>query len=316
MARLLAMRLVGAAVTLFVTSFVVYGALFLAPGSPINFLVGPQSATPAMIRRLRAEYHLNEPFLQQWLHWLGGVLHGNLGYSIVEHSSVLGLIGPRLGTTLLLIAYAGILTIGFGVLVGTVGGLRPGKVDAALTTFTSVGLGVPQYIAGVVLITFFGVAWGLFPTYGSGSGFGDDLYHLTLPAIALAISGAAYVSRLTRAAVREEKAKEHVITARARGIAPRSILRRHVLRNAAIPVITVSGLTVAGLIAGTVVVETAFGINGVGALLVQSVQESDFPTVQAITLLMVAGFVLVNTAVDVAYLALDPRIRARQGAGR
>jgi peptide/nickel transport system permease protein len=200
-------------------------------------------------------------------------------------------------------------------MLGTIGGLRAGKVDGTITVLTSIGLGVPQFVSAVILISVFAVGLGLFPTFGGGSGLPDQIYHLTLPSLALALSGGAYVSRLTRAAVRDEMKREHVITARARGLAPRSVVRRHVLRNAAIPVVTVSGLTVAGLIAGTVVVETAFGINGIGALLVQSVQQSDFPTVQAITLVMVGGFVLINMLVDLAYLALDPRVRARQAVG-
>ncbi|MBS1843236.1 MAG: ABC transporter permease [Actinobacteria bacterium] len=315
MARTIIFRILGALVTLAVTSFVVYGALFLAPGSPINFLIGPHSANPATIARLETQYHLNDPFFQQWWTWVTGVLHGDFGYSIVARSSVSSLIGPRIGTTVLLIAYAGILTIGFGVVGGIFSGLRPGKIDGSVTVLTSIGLGVPQFVSAVVFITVFAVNLKWFPTFGGGSGFADQIYHLTLPALALALSGACYVSRLTRAAVRDETGREHVVTARARGLSSSAVVRRHVLRNAAIPVVTVSGLTVAGLIAGTVVVESAFGINGIGALLVQSVQQSDFPTVQAITLVMVAAFILVNTIVDLAYLALDPRIRARSAAG-
>jgi len=314
MVKTIAVRVVGALITLLVTSFVVYGALYLAPGSPVTFLLGPQNANPETIARLTAEYHLDEPFIQQWASWLGGIIQGDLGYSIVARSDVAGLIGPRVGLTVLLIAYAGLLTIGFGVLAGTVSGLRSGKLDGMITLVTSVGLGVPQFVSAVFLISVFAVGLGWFPTFGGGAGFADQVYHLTLPAVALALSGSAYVARLTRAAVREEAGRDHVVTARARGLAPAAIVRRHVLRNAAIPVVTVSGLTIAGLIAGTVVVETAFGLNGLGALLVESVQQSDFATVQAITLVMVAAFVVVNTLVDVAYVALDPRIRTRQAA--
>lgn len=316
MVKTIALRIVGALLTLLVTSFVVYGALYLAPGSPVTFLLGPQNANPATIARLTAEYHLDEPFIQQWASWLGRLVQGDLGYSIVARSDVAGLIGPRAGLTVMLIAYAGLLTIGFGVLAGTISGLRSGKLDGTITLVTSVGLGVPQFVSAVFLISVFAVGLGWFPTFGGGAGFVNQVYHLTLPAVALALSGSAYVARLTRAAVREEAGRDHVVTARARGLAPAAIVRRHVLRNAAIPVVTVSGLTIAGLIAGTVVVETAFGLNGLGALLVESVQQSDFATVQAITLVMVAAFVVVNTLVDIAYLALDPRIRTRQAVAR
>lgn len=246
MLRAVGVRVLGAISTLLVTSFVVYGALYLAPGSPVAFLVGPQSATPADIARLKAEYHLNEPFLQQWWHWLSGILHGDLGYSIVAHSNVVNLIVPRAGITALLIGMAAFLTIVCGVVSGTLSGLRGGKLDGLITLVTSIGLGVPQFVAAVLLVGIFSVSLGWFPTFGGGSGLADEVYHLTLPAIALALGGTAYVSRLTRAAVKEEVGREHVATARARGLPSRLVVRRHVLRNAAIPVVTVSGLTVPG----------------------------------------------------------------------
>jgi len=154
---------------------------------------------------------------------------------------------------------------------------------------------------------------GWFPVFGAGSGFAGRLWHLTLPAIALAFAWVAYVAQITKASVREELSKEHVETARSRGIPAPLIVRRHVFRNALIPITTVAGLTVAGLIAGAVVVEQAFGLNGMGSFLVQAAGQKDFAVVQAIALLLVATFVIANAVVDLVNGLLDPRLRLVKG---
>lgn len=174
---------------------------------------------------------------------------------------------------------------------------------------TTAGLATPGFVAAILLVSLFAVRLGWFPAFGSGSGGLDRLYHLTLPAVALALSGLALVARVTRTAVVGESRREHVETARGRGLAESLVVRRHILRNAFIPISTVSGLTVGGLIAGSVIIETAFGLNGVGSFLVQSVNAKDFAVVQAITMLLVGAFVLINTAVDILYVIIDPRVR-------
>ena len=148
--------------------------------------------------------------------------------------------------------------------------------------------------------------------FGSGEGFADRLWHLTLPAIALAFTWCAYITQITKASVKEELEREHVETARSRGIPWPLIVSRHVFRNALIPITTVAGLTVAGLIAGAVVIEQAFGLNGVGSLLVQSAAQKDFAVVQAISLIMVTAFVMANAVVDLANSLLDPRLRTHK----
>ena len=159
-----------------------------------------------------------------------------------------------------------------------------------------------------MLILLFSVKLGWFPALGNGTDFWSNVQHLTLPAIALAISSLAIVSRVTRAAVREEADREHVQTAISRGIPARQLIRRHVLRNAAIPIATVSGITIASLIAVAAVVETAFSLNGLGAYLVQAAESKDLAVVQGISLVLVAAFVLINAVVNVLYAALDPRV--------
>ena len=310
-----ASRLAGLAVTLLVTSFVVYGALYLAPGNPIAVLTGGRPLPPRTISAIEAEYGLNRPFFLSYTNWLGKVIQGDFGKSIVFRENVLSLITARVGTTAFLVAYAALLIILFGVVLGVVSALRKGPTDTAILAGTTVGIATPSFVAAIVMISVFTLGLHWFPAIGAGTGFTDRLWHLTMPSAALALAGTAYVARLTRAAANEELAREHVDTARSRGIPEPLVVQRHVLRNALIPVTTVAGLTVAGLIAGSVVVENAFAVNGLGSYLVTSVQQKDFPVVQAITLLLVAAFVVVNTVVDILYAVIDPRVKM-SGADR
>jgi peptide/nickel transport system permease protein len=304
-----ASRLVGLAVTLLLTSVIVYGALFIAPGNPVATITGGRPLPQKTINAITAEYGLNQPFLFRYVHWLGNVFQGNFGQSIVFRENVSTLIAARASTTTFLVAYAALLIIMFGVLLGVVSALRRGPTDTAILAGTTIGIATPSFVAAILLISIFTLGLHWFPAIGAGTGFADRLWHLTMPAVALAIAGTAYVARLTRAAATEELAREHVDTARSRGIPERLVVQRHVLRNAMIPVSTVAGLTVAGLIAGSVVVENAFAVNGLGSYLVTSVEQKDFQVVQAITLLLVAAFVVVNTFVDMLYGLLDPRVR-------
>jgi len=302
-------RLVSFAVTLFVASVVIYGALYLAPGDPATLLAGGH-ATPSVIASIARQEHLNQPFVVRYWDWLAGVLHGNLGESFLYRQPVASLIGGRVLNTVFLVVYASILIIVGGVALGLLAALRR-RTGVVITVGTSIGLATPSFVAAIILITIFAVNLKWFPVFGAGTGFAGRLSHLTLPAIALALSWLAYTAQLTRAAVHEELGKEHVETAHSRGIRQRRVVSRHVVRNAMIPITTVSGLTVAGLIAGDVVVEQAFGINGLGSFLVQSALDKDFASVQAVALILVTAFVVINVIVDLWSLVLDPRLRAR-----
>jgi peptide/nickel transport system permease protein len=169
-------------------------------------------------------------------------------------------------------------------------------------------MAIPGFVAAVVLMLVFSVQLGWFPTFGAGSPGPDALFHTLLPAAALSLASIAFVARLTQSAIRAELSADHVQTAISRGLAYRFIVRRHVVRNAAMPVLTVAGLTIAGLIAGSVVIEQIFQLGGLGQLLVSSVQKKDFPVVQAICLLYVVAFIVLNTLIDIAYALLDPRV--------
>jgi peptide/nickel transport system permease protein len=308
--RALGRILGGAVATFLVASFVIYFALGLAPGDPATALAGNR-ATPETIAHVRHEYGLDRPLPVRYVSWLGDALHGDFGQSFQFHQSVSSVLAPSVGVTLWLVVYASLLIL----LVGIGAGLLPSFIrrsNIVVTILASVGIAIPTFVAAMILIQVFALNLEWFPTTGSGSGsFGQRVWHLTLPAIALALSWSAYVAQITRASVREQERLEHVDTARGRGLSSVMVFRRHVLRNAAVPIVTISGLTVAGLIAGSIVVETAFNLGGMGSLLVKSVSAKDYNVVLAISLILVAAFVIANTVADLAQLALDPRVRAK-----
>jgi len=294
--------------TLLVASFAIYGALYLAPGSPIAALTGGRSVPPEVLAQLEERYHLNEPFLTRYWLWLSGVVRGDLGESIPLRQDVSTIIGQRIGVTLQLVMLTAAIIIIVGVGLGIVGALGRKSVDFGVLLASTVSAALPAFAAAVLLQFVFGVMLGWFPVLGTGDGFVDQLRHLTLPALALAATSVALVARVTRTAVRDELDKEHVQTAVSRGLPWRDVVRRHVLRNAAIPITTVVGITIASLIALAAVVETAFGLNGLGAYLVQAAQNKDFATVQGISLVLVFAFVITNVIIDIAYAILDPRV--------
>jgi len=308
--RFLIRRLAMLAGTLLVASFVIFGSLYVAPGSPLAALSGGRALPPGSLQVLEQRYHLNAPFLAQYWYWLDNALHGNLGISITLRENVSTLIASRIWTTAALVLYASVIIALAGIGLGILAGLRPGAVDTSALAGTALTAAIPSFVAAIVLILLFAVRLRWFPALGNGSGLLSDVRHLTLPAIALALSSLAIVARVTRTAIREEADREHVQTAVSRGIPARQLVRRHILRNAAIPITTVTGITVASLIAVAAVVETAFSLNGLGSYLVQAAQTKDLAVVQGISLVLVTAFVVVNLVVDVLYALLDPRVAA------
>ena len=306
--RFLARRLVLLVASLLVASFVIFAALYLAPGNPIAALSGGRPLPPGSIHVLEQRYHLDEPFLAQYWYWLDNALHGNLGISITLQENVSTLIASRIWTTAGLVLYASLIVVLLGIGLGVVSGLRPGGFDTSTLVVTAVSAAIPAFVAAIVLITLFAVKLRWFPALGNGTGFLSDVRHLTLPAIALATASLAIVARVTRAAVRAEAGREHVQTAVSRGIPARWVIRRHILRNAAIPITTITGITIASLIAVAAVVEVAFSLNGLGAYLVQAAETKDIAVVQGISLVLVTAFVVVNMLVDILSAVLDPRI--------
>lgn len=304
-------RLAGMAGTLLVTSFLVFSSLYLVPGDPASFLVRGRSASPEELARIRLQYGFDEPFLERYGHWLEGVFHGDFGRSCLLHQDVGQVIWSRLPSSLLLVAVSALLIAVVGVAAGIIGALRRGtRTDAALMLLVTVGAAAPAFVAALLLRSVFGVRLGWFPTIGNGTGVLDSLYHVVLPSVALSVTFMALVTRVTRSAMLDELGREHVEVALSRGTPRRTVIRRHVLRNALGPIVTVSGLLVSGMLVSTSIVETAFGMSGVGSLLVQSVNQMDFRIVQAIVLLVVTAFVVVNALVDLVHPLIDPRVTA------
>lgn len=304
-------RLLATAGLLLALSFIVFVLLYLMPGDPAQNLLGVRAANPETLAQVRAQYHLDDPFLVQYLHWLGSVAHGDFGQSIRSDESVLSLLGSRVILTIQLVLYAFVITVLIAVPLGVISAWRSGgPLDRGASTAAIVGVGAPSYAVGLLLLYVFGVQFGLFPVYGSGDDGLDRFTHLTLPAVTLAIGLGALVLKLTRTAVLAELDQDYVAFARSRGLTNRQI-QVLVLRNALLPVITSLGLVLTFLFGGTILVEITFALPGIGSLLANSVTYKDVPVVQAVTLLTAAVIALVALAVDLLYFAVDPRVRKR-----
>ncbi|MET9610900.1 ABC transporter permease [Streptomyces sp. NPDC006512] len=301
-------RVAEMAATLLVASFVVFGAMYLAPGSPASFLLAGRSASPEALASINAQYHLDDPFLVRYFRWLGDVLQGDFGRSITYRTDVSSLLADRLPVSLLLIAMALVVVVAVGLLLGRIAAVRGGATDSAILVTTTFAVGTPSFVAAVLLQGLFAVNLGWFPSSGAGDGLADMLWHLTLPAIALALYLIGMLARVTRSAMLEALDSEHVTVARSRGVPERQVIRRHVFRNSLGTVLTTGGLIVSTLLVCTILVETAFSIGGIGQLLELSTTTKDFPTVQAISLIIVALFMAVNLVVDLLLPLVDPRV--------
>ncbi|SEB66177.1 ABC transporter permease [Microbacterium hydrocarbonoxydans] len=305
-------RLLALAALLFVVSFIVFSLVYLAPGSAIDVLLGDQPRTPETVALLEAKYHLDQPFLVQFWYWLQGAVHLDFGESIRSTLPVADEIFARLPVTVFLAVYAFLLELVIGLTVGVLAAYRQrSMLDRGLVSLTVVGLSTPAFVSGVVVLYIFAVALGLFPAFGAGEGFLDRLWHLTLPAVALAIVGSAFIVKNTRAAVIAVLDEDFVTFARARGMGSAHVLFRYVLRNALIPILGISAMLLSHLLVGAVFVEVTFSISGIGDLIVSAANSQDLPMIQGVTLfvaIIVMGF---NLLADLAYIAVDPRVQRR-----
>lgn len=305
-ARQLLGDLGGLLLTLFLSSVVIFSAMLLTPGDPVTAIAGGVRPTPELVAAIREQYRLDDPIWLQYLHWVGGVLTGDLGTSFVYKTPVVDLIAPRIGVTVLLVVYTVVLIALFGVGSGIVAATRGPRADRAVLIAGSIGMALPTFVVAILLIWVFGRVLGWFPVYGSGDGLWDMLYHLTLPAISLSVLYIAYISRITRGALVGQIHAEHGDPARVRGIPRSLIFRRHVFLNASPQILAVSGATIAGLFAVSAIAEQAFGIGGLGSLLTEAAARKDLPVVQIISLLLVTVFVVLNALADLASAIIDP----------
>lgn len=312
MASYLIKRLLALVPVLGVVAVVVFLLIHLTPGDPAAVMLGPE-ASAAQVDALRAQLGLNDPLYVQFFRWLGGVLQGDLGESLFIRQPVTTVLADALGPTMSLAIMAELLALVVAVPAGIVAARRRGTaVDRAFMGGALLGISVPSFLSGLLLVLVFAVGLGWFPVAGFRpleDGLGRHLTYLVLPAIALGGLQAALIARTIRSSMLDVLGENYMKTAKAKGLSERVRIYKHALRNAALPVLTVIGQTFGTLIAGAAVIETVFNIPGIGQLVVNSVQRRDFVVIQGVVLLIAVSYVLINLVVDVLYSALDPRLR-------
>ena len=313
MLAFLSRRLIQFAATLFAASLVVFLALEVLTGDAAQILLGTQ-ATPETLAAMREQLGLDQAALSRYFDWIGGLLVGDLGVSHIYGVPVADMLGPRLAISVPLAVIAFALSTAIALPLGLIAATRHGgPSDWAVIGFAQIGLAVPNFWFGILLILLFAVHWGLFASGGFPgweAGLGPALKSLLLPALALALSEAAILARVVRSALLETLGQDYIRTARAKGLSGRRVLFAHALRNAMIPVSTILGLQFAFLVMGAVIVENVFYLPGLGRLLLQAIFQRDLIVVRDLVLLLSGFVILVNLLVDLGYAAIDPRPRA------
>ena len=298
-------RILAVVPVLFGVTLAVFSMLFLVPGDPVKMMLAEFVTTPDQIAQMRAQLHLDEPILTQYGRFVGNAVRGDLGMSIRSRRPVTTEIGENLASTAQLAVAAMLVAIGLGIPLGLLAALFRGSwVDVASMGGALLGVSMPSFWLGLLLIFVFSLHLAWFPATGGG-----DLHHLVLPAVTLGMIAAAIIARLTRSSMLEVLGQDYVRTARAKGLGGFAVVVRHALKNALIPIITIFGLQFGNLLAGAVIVETVFSRPGLGRLIVGGILNKDFPLVQGVVLFVATTYVLINLLVDVAYAYADPRIR-------
>lgn len=320
-------RLLVAIPTLAGIAVLSFALLHMAPGDPVQLLVGTQRPNPTLIEQIRRRYCLDRPVAEQFVVWLvgdwrgqcttRGILRGDFGYSIPKHRAVLDLIGERLGATLLLTGTAMALGLLTGVLIGLASAIwRGSSVDQTARVGSALGNAIPSFWLGLVLIAVLGVRLRWFPIGGmsdarmsDGGGWLDTLRHLVLPAFVLAVGWIAITARYMRTSVLEVLGQDYIRLARAKGVPPARVYLAHTTRNALLPVITIFGGAIGTLFAGAVVVEHVFAWPGMGRLALDAVAQRDYPLLMGTVMIGAVCVVLGNLLADVLYSVVDPRVR-------
>jgi len=318
--RYLGRKIVWLVVTLYFVVTFNFVLFHLLPGNPVRLLARSGHLTPQAVAEITKVYGLNHPPLQQYLIYLNGLLHGQLGISYTYREPVSTLLGQYLGNTIVLLTAATLLTIVLGVLIGVLAASRRGRgYDSATVTASVIGWSLPTFWTGLILAFVLGVWLHAFPIFGMETPnavytsqfqrIEDIASHLFLPTLTLIIVNIAQFVLVTRASVIEVLSEDFMLTATAKGLAPRRILWRHAVRNGLLPVVTASALLISLVVAGAIEVETVFSWPGMGLLVYNSVLNRDYPVIEAAFLVFAIVVLLVNFASDLLYQALDPRVR-------
>ena len=301
----IARRILAVVPVLFGVTLAVFSMLFLVPGDPVKMMLAEFVTTPDQIAQMRAQLHLDEPILKQYGRFVANAVRGDLGTSIRSRRPVTTEIGENVLNTAQLAVAAMLVAVAIGVPLGLLAALsRHSWLDVASMATALLGVSMPSFWLGLLLIFVFSLHLGWFPATGGGSPL-----HLVLPSVTLGTIAAAIIARLTRSSMLEVLGQDYVRTARAKGLGGFSVIVRHALKNALIPIITIFGLQFGNLLAGAVIVETVFSRPGLGRLIVGGILAKDFPLVQGTVLFVATVYVMINVLVDVAYAYADPRIR-------
>ena len=297
-------------------SVVVFAVLDLLPGNVAQVMLG-ESATPEAVAALEARLGLDRPAPVRYLDWLRGLITLDFGVSHAYDTPIIELVAERLAVTLPLALLAMTLTVVLALAAGLYAASRHNRAgDLGVMALSQLGIAVPSFWFGILLVMLFAVRLPWFPSGGfpgwsedEGGGLWEGLRSLALPAVALAVVQAAILARFTRSAVLDVLREDFVRTARAKGLSRRAVLWGHVLRNAMVPVLTVMGLQFANLVTGTVVIENVFSLPGLGRLIFQAIGNRDLPLVQALVMLIAATVITINFVVDLLYAVIDPRLK-------
>lgn len=306
MAFLILRRLVQTVLILLGVAAITFLLLYALPADPAVLIAG-RSATPQMVASIRHELGLDQPLIMQFLHYLTGLLHGDLGRSYTQRTEVLPLILARLPATIILMAAGIVVEVALGLTFGTIAAIkRGGLVDRTVMMLSFVGVSSPQFVVALLLLYVFAATLGWFPM----SGFGT-VRHVVLPALTLGVLGAGWYARMVRSAMIDVLNQDYVRTARAKGLSSGRIIFRHALPNAILPIIAMIGIDIGQFMSGVVVVEAVYGWPGIGQLAWQAIQQVDIPIIMGVTLVSALAIVLGNLLADFIAPFIDPRIRAQ-----
>jgi ABC-type dipeptide/oligopeptide/nickel transport system permease component len=299
-------------------SVIVFSFIHLIPGDPVDVVLGMNASDEARAA-LRQELGLDRNIVIQYLSWIGGVLTGDFGNSVVSYPGepVLKLILEKLPATLLLAVATILVSIFIAIFAGTIAAVKKGTwTDMGVLVLALAGISIPVFWIGILAVLVFAVTWDLFPAIGYVSPLEDPLaalHHITLPALCMGAALAGAIARMTRSEMIEQLGKDYIITARAKGLSPREVTYRHALRNSLITVVTFTGLEFGTLLGGAIIVESIFAWPGLGRTVIQSIFSRDYPMVQGTVLFLAFFFVFVNLLVDISYTFLNPQIRLDNG---
>ncbi|MBU1331977.1 MAG: ABC transporter permease [Gammaproteobacteria bacterium] len=305
-------RLLTAIPVMLVVALSVFLLLRLSPGDPATIIAGDM-ANPEQVANIRRALGLDEPILTQFLLWIGNLLQGDLGTSLISQTTVSSMIAQRLEPTVSLALAAILITVLIAVPLGVIAAWRQGSwIDNLVMSVSVVGFSVPVFVIAYLLIQVFAIELRWLPVQGFrglDKGLGEFLSRLILPALTLSSVYIALIARMTRASMLEVLREDYIRTARAKGLSQSVVLFRHALRNAAVPILTVVGAGFAMMVSGVVVTESVFNIPGLGRLIVDAVLARDYPVIQALILLTAGLYVVINLLIDLSYAITDPRIR-------